>query len=112
MAMIKKFDEFINENYSEVYTLYIKFNEYNPKNKVNRAKLVEIGEGDNKIVLTTDNTDIRDSIWPYEAFLYPFFEKEEAETFISEITNYMDIEDYRIFPTSDRSPLAKKYFLK
>ena len=40
--MIKKFDEFINENNSEVYTLYIKFDEYNPKNKVNRAKLVEI----------------------------------------------------------------------
>ena len=110
--MIKKFDEFINENNSEVYTLYIKFDEYNPKNEVNRAKLVEIGEGDNKIVLTTDNTDTRDSIWPHEAFLYPFFEKEEAETFISEITNYMDIEDYRIFPTTDRSPLARKYFLK
>ena len=112
MTMIKKFEEFINENNSEVYTLYIKFDEYNPKNKVNTAKLVEIGEGDNKIVLTTDNTDTRDSVWPHEAFLYPFFEKEEAETFISEITNYMDIEDYRIFPTTDRSPLARKYFLK
>lgn len=110
--MIKKFEEFINENNSEVYTLYIKFNENNPKNKVNRENLIKIGEGDNKIVLTTDNTDSHDFIWPYETFLYPFFEKEEAETFISEITNYMDIEDYRIFPTTDRSPLAKKYFLK
>jgi hypothetical protein len=110
--MIKKFEEFINENNSEVYTLYIKFNENDPKNKVNRANLIKIGEGDNKIVLTTDNTDRQDFIWPYEAFLYPFFEKEEAETFISEITNNMDIEDYRIFPTVDRSPLAKKYFLK
>ena len=110
--MIKKFEEFINENNSEVYTLYIKFDENNPKNKENRANLINIGEGDNKIVLTTDNTDAYDSIWPYEAFIYPFFEKEEAETFISEITNDMDIEDYRIFPTSDRSPLARKYFLK
>ena len=110
--MIKKFEEFINENNSEVYTLYIKFNENDPKNKVNRANLIKIGEGDNKIVLTKDNTDKQDFIWPYEAFLYPFFEKEEAETFISEITNNMDIEDYRIFPTSERSPLAKKYFLK
>ena len=110
--MIKKFEEFINENNNEVYTLYIKFNENDPKNQANRANIIKIGEGDSKIVLTKDNTDNHDFIWPYEAFLYPFFEKEEAETFISEITNDMDIEDYRIFPTSDRSPLAKKYFLK
>ena len=112
MAMIKKFDEFINENNNEVYTLFIKFYEDNPKNKAYRAKLVEVGEGDNKIVLTTDNTDVRDTVWPYEAFLYPFFEKEEAEAFVSEITHHMDIEDYKIFPTTDRSPLARKYFLK
>lgn len=108
--MIKKFDEFINENNSE-YTLHIKFNEHDPKNKVNRAKLVEMGEDNNKIVLTTDNTDRSDLVWPYEVFLYPFFEKKEAEIFVSEISN-MYIEEYRIFPTTNMSPLARKYFLK
>ena len=50
------------------------------------------------------------SIWGYEAFLYPFFEKDEAESFISEISNLMNIYEYNIFPATDRNPLMK-YFL-
>ena len=110
--MIKKFDEFINENNNEVYTLYIRLNEDDPKIKANKQKIVEIGEGDNKIVLTSENTKFSDGIWHYEAFLYPFFDESEGERFIEEISNYMNIFEYRIFPTTDRSQLARKYFLK
>ena len=114
--MIKKFEEFINEEkyYEDLLTLSIRVNEYNPSPKVKSQieKIVEIGEGDNKIVLTKYNTEPRDSIWSHEAFLYPFFEREEAEKFISEIVNYCDIDEYKIFPTTDKSSLARKYFLK
>jgi hypothetical protein len=110
--MIKKFEEFINEGMEGVYTLYIRLNENDPKNKAHREKIVEIGHDANKIVLTRDNTEPRDSIWHYEAFLFPFFNEEEAETFMTEIQNYMDVYEYKAFPTTDRSPLARKYFLK
>jgi hypothetical protein len=107
--MIKKFDEFINEN-NEQYILYIRLGESDPRLKDNIEKIIEIGQGDNKTVLTKHNTDARSSIWGYEAFLYPFFERDEAESFISEISNLMDIYEYNIFPATDRNPLMK-YFL-
>jgi hypothetical protein len=107
--MIKKFDEFINES-NEQYILYIRLGERDPRLKDNIEKIIEIGQGDNKTVLTKHNTDARSSIWGYEAFLYPFFERDEAESFISEISNLMDIYEYNIFPATDRNPLMK-YFL-
>ena len=110
--MIKKFEEFINES-KENYILYIKLNEHEqPTNlKADIEKITEIGEGDNKIVVTKYNTDSNSEIWDYEAFLYPFFEKEEAELYIREITEYMDIFEYNIFPATDKNPLMK-YFTK
>lgn len=107
--MIKKFDEFVNES-NEQYILYIRLGESDPRLKDNIEKIIEIGQGDNKTVLTKHNTDTRASIWGYEAFLYPFFERDEAESFISEISNLMDIYEYNIFPATDRNPLMK-YFL-
>ena len=107
--MIKKFDEFINES-NEQYILYIRLGERDPRLKDNIEKIIEIGQGDNKTVLTKHNTDARTSIWGYEAFLYPFFERDEAESFISEISNLMGIYEYNIFPATDRNPLMK-YFL-
>lgn len=74
-------------------------------------KIIEIGQGDNKIVLTKYNADPSAKIlWGYDAYLYPFFERYEAESFISEIVNLMDIHEYKIFPASDKNPLMK-YFL-
>ena len=107
--MIKKFDEFINES-NEQYILYIRLGERDPRLKDNIEKIIEIGQGDNKTVLTKHNTDARSIIWGYESFLYPFFERDEAESFISEISNLMDIYEYNIFPATDRNPLMK-YFL-
>ena len=107
--MIKKFDEFIIES-NEQYILYIKLSESDPKLKDNIEKIIEIGQGDNKTVLTKHNTDSKAFIWGYEAFLYPFFERDEAESFISEISNLMDIYEYNIFPATDKNPLMK-YFL-
>ena len=107
--MIKKFDEFINES-NEQYILYIRLDERNPRLKDNIEKIIEIGQGNNKTVLTKHNTDASESIWGYEAFLYPFFERDEAESFISEISNLMDIYEYNIFPATDKNPLMK-YFL-
>lgn len=108
--MIKKFDEFIIES-NEQYILYIKLSESDPKLKDNIEKIIEIGHGDNKTVLTKHSTDEKAFIWGYEAFLYPFFERDEAESFISEISNLMDIYEYNIFPATDKNPLMK-YFLK
>ena len=108
--MIKKFEEFIKES-TEQYILYIRLIENDRRLKENIAKISEIGEGDNKIVLSYYNNRGDKSIWPHEAFLYPFFEKDEAETFMSEIVNYMDVYEYNIFPATDRNPLMK-YFLK
>lgn len=107
--MIKKFDEFINES-NEQYILYIRLDERDPRLKDNIEKIIEIGHGDNKTVLTKHSTDDMASICGYEAFLYPFFERGEAESFISEISNLMDIYEYNIFPATDRNPLMK-YFL-
>lgn len=109
MAMIKKFNEFINES-NEQYILYIRLGENNPKLKDSIEKIIEIGQGDNKTVLTKHNTDTRANIWGYETFLYPFFERDDAESFISEISNIMDIYEYNIFPATDGNPLMK-YFL-
>ena len=81
-----------------------------PRLKDNIKKIIEIGQEYNKIVLTRHNSDAMASIWGYEAFLYPFFEKDEAESFISEISNLMDIYEYNIFPATDGNPLMK-YFL-
>jgi hypothetical protein len=108
--MIKKFDEFINEN-NEQYILYIRLGESDPRLKDNIEKIIEIGQGDNKTVLTKHNTDSKAFICGYEAFLYPFFERDEAESFISEISNLMDIYEYNIFPANDKNPLMK-HFLK
>lgn len=108
--MIKKFDEFINES-NERYILFIQIDEHDRMMKEHMEKIAEIGEGDNKTVLTYYNKMGDKSIWPYEAFLYPFFEKDEAEAFISEISNFVDIFYYNIFPATDRNPLMK-YFLK
>ena len=108
--MIKKFKEFINES-NEQFILYIRLEEHDPKLKENINTIIEIGEGDNKTVLTKYNTDTRAGIWGYEAFLYPFFEKEEAERFMSEISNLMNVYEYHIFPATDRNPLMK-YFLQ
>jgi hypothetical protein len=108
--MIKKFDEFIIES-NEQYILYIKLSESDPKLKDNIEKIIEIGQEDNKTVLTKHNTDAKAFIWGYESFLYPFFERDEAESFISEISNLMDIYEYNIFPATDKNPLMK-YFLK
>lgn len=107
--MIKKFNEFINES-NEQYILYIRLDERDTKLKDNIEKIIEIGQGDNKIVLTKHNTDDMSNIYEYEAFLYPFFERDEAESFISEISNLMDIYEYNIFPATDKNPLMK-YFL-
>lgn len=107
--MIKKFDEFINES-NEQYILYIRLGENDPKLEEKIKKITEIGQDGNKTVLTNYNTDAKVSIWEYEAFLYPFFERDEAESFISEISNLMDINEYNIFPATDRNPLMK-YFL-
>ena len=108
--MIKKFKEFISES-NEQYILYIRLDESDSRLKENVEKIIEIGQGDNKTVLTKYNTDTRASIGEHEAFLYPFFEKDEAETFMSEISNYMDVYEYNIFPATDRNPLMK-YFLQ
>lgn len=108
--MIKKFDEFIIES-NEQYILSIKLSENDPKLKENIEKIIEIGQGDNKTVLTKFNTDTKAFIWRHEAFLYPFFERDEAESFISEISNLMDIYEYNIFPATDKNPLMK-HFLK
>lgn len=54
--MIKKFDEFIIES-NEQYILSIKLSENDPKLKENIEKIIEIGQGDNKTVLTKFNTD-------------------------------------------------------
>ena len=107
--MIKKFKEFINES-NEQFILYIRLMENDRKLKENIEKISEIGEDDNKTVLTKYNTDTKSGIWGYEAFLYPFFERDEAESFISEISNLMNIYEYNIFPATDRNPLMK-YFL-
>ena len=108
--MIKKFKEFINES-NEQFILYIRLMENDRKLKENIETISEIGEGDNKTVLTKYKTDTKSGIWGYEAFLYPFFEKEEAERFISEISNLMSVYEYHIFPATDRNPLMK-YFLQ
>ena len=111
--MIKKFEEFIRES-NELFILAIRLNENEPSVKLKEKidKIVDIGEGDNKTVLTKHNTDPHDCcVWGHEAFLYPFFEKDEAERFMSEIANYMDVYEYHIFPATDRNPLMK-YFLK
>lgn len=110
--MIKKFEEFINESVDNYFTLYIRLNEKDPKLKENIKRIVETGEENNKIVLTSENTEFSDSVWFYEAFLYPFFDEGEGERYIEEISNYMNIYEYHIMPTTDRSPLARKYFLK
>ena len=60
--MIKKFNEFINES-NEQYILYIRLDERDTKLKDNIEKIIEIGQGDNKIVLTKHNTDVSASIW-------------------------------------------------
>jgi hypothetical protein len=108
--MIKKFDEFINES-NERYILFIQIDEHDRRMKEHIEQIAEIGEGDNKTVLTYYNKMGDNSIWPYEAFLYPFFEKEEAETFISEISNFVDIFYHNCFPATPNNPLMK-YFLK
>jgi hypothetical protein len=111
--MIKTFNEFIKESYGrEEYILYIRLNEDMPyqKMKSDVKKILEIGEGDNLYVLTSDNT--RASIQPSEVFLYPFYQKNAAESFLSEIGNTMNISEYDIYIAEDNNPLMKYFHQK
>lgn len=113
--MIQKFEEFIKESYGrEEYILYIRLNEDIPyqKMKSDVKTILEIGEGDNLYVLTSDNTPSRASIQPSEVFLYPFYQKNAAESFLSEIENTMNISEYNIYIAEDNNPLMKYFYQK
>lgn len=110
--MIKKFEEFINESNEQfILSIELNSNESSDKTKLNIDKIVETGEGDNKIVLTKYNTPDA-FFWSNELFLYPFFNKEEAEAFISEFINQMNIYEYNIFPATKENPLMKHFLNK
>lgn len=108
--MIKNFEEFINEG-NENFILYVRDNEHQlPQDlKKNMENIIKKGEEDNKTVLTKHNSDA--FIWGHEAFLYPFFSKDEAEKYVRELGDIVDIFDYNIFPATDNNPLMK-YLLK
>lgn len=113
--MIKKFSEFIKESYGrEEYFLHIRLNQDIPYQKIKQDinTIVETGEGDNLYVLTSDNTPSRASIQPFEAYLYPFYQKDSAQAFLSEMANTMDISDYHIVLAEDDNPLMKYFYQK
>lgn len=113
--MIKTFNEFIKESYGrDEYFLHIRLNQDIPYQKIKQdiKTIVETGESDNLYVLTSDNTPSRASIQPFEAYLYPFYQKESAEDFLSEMANTMDISEYHIVLAENDNPLMKYFYQK